>query len=438
MWTLFHSYAFDFTVWEIWGALLYGGRLVVVPYLVTRSPESFYQLLCQENITVLNQTPSAFRQLIQVEEGTGNREQGIGKDLKLRLVIFGGEALEINSLQSWFERHGDQQPQLVNMYGITETTVHVTYRPLTLADLDEDAASVIGRPIPDLQMYVLDEHLQPVPIGIPGEMYVGGAGVTRGYLNRPELTAERFISNPFGNSKVKSQNSKLYKTGDLARYLPNGELEYLGRIDNQVKIRGFRIELGEIESLLTQHPDIWETVVLLREDAPGDKRLVAYVVPQSDSSLTPAQLRQYLKAKLPEYMLPNAFVILESLPLTDNGKINRRALPAPDLQRELTEKYIAPRTPVEEILVQIWGQVLNIEQVGINDDFFELGGHSLLATQLVSRIRNTFQVELPLRELFNAATVAELANCIEQLKRQSPEITVPRILPRRKKRSNTS
>ncbi|NER22034.1 MAG: amino acid adenylation domain-containing protein, partial [Symploca sp. SIO1C2] len=430
VWTLFHSIAFDFSVWEMWGALLYGGKLVVVPYLVTRSPESFYQLLCQEKVTVLNQTPSAFRQLIQLEEGIGNREQGIANDLKLRLVIFGGEALEINSLQPWFERHGDQQPQLVNMYGITETTVHVTYRPLSLADLDS-AASVIGRPIPDLQMYVLDEYLQPVPIGVPREMYVGGAGVTRGYLNRDELTTQRFISSPFNNSK-------LYKTGDLARYLPNGELEYLGRIDNQVKIRGFRIELGEIEALLTQHPDIWETVVLVREDEPGDKRLVAYIVPQSNSSLTSVQLRQYLKAKLPEYMVPNAFVILESLPLTDNGKINRRALPAPDLHRELTETYVAPRTPVEEILVQIWGQILNVEQVGINDDFFELGGHSLLATQLVSRIRNSFQVELPLRELFKAATVAQLADCIEQLKQQSPELTVPKIVPRRKKRSNTS
>ncbi|NER29541.1 MAG: amino acid adenylation domain-containing protein, partial [Symploca sp. SIO1C4] len=237
VWTLFHSYAFDFSVWEVWGALLYGGKLVIVPYLVTRSPESFYQLLSQENVTVLNQTPSAFRQLIQAEQSATTVEQ-----LKLRLVIFGGEALELNSLKPWFERYGDQKPQLVNMYGITETTVHVTYRPLSLADL-EGAASVIGRPIPDLQMYVLDEHLQPVPIGIPGEMYVGGAGVTRGYLHRRELTVERFISNPFTDNP----QARLYKTGDLARYLPNGELEYLGRIDNQVKIRGFRIELGEIE-----------------------------------------------------------------------------------------------------------------------------------------------------------------------------------------------
>ncbi|WP_445627743.1 amino acid adenylation domain-containing protein [Nostoc sp. DSM 114167] len=428
VWTMFHSYAFDFSVWEIWGALLYGGRLVIVPYLVTRSPESFYQLLCQEKVTILNQTPSAFRQLIQAEQSITFPP---ASSLNLRQVIFGGEALEINSLQPWFERHGDTSPQLVNMYGITETTVHVTYRPLSKADL-QSTASVIGRPIPDLQVYVLDEHQQPAPIGVLGEMYVGGEGVTRGYLNRPELTAERFISNPFDNSK------KLYKTGDLARYLPNGELEYLGRIDNQVKIRGFRIELGEIEALLASHPAIWESVVIVREDEPGDtctegsrsKRLVAYVVPQTEQSLTVPELRQFLKAKLPEYMMPSAIVLLESLPLTSNGKVDRRALPKPDLDSTLRELYVAPRTPTEEMLAQIWAQVLKLEQVGIHDNFFELGGHSLLATQLLSRIRNIFKVELVLRELFAASTVAELAQSIGQLQQQDSEITSPPLLKR--------
>ncbi|MEH2337085.1 amino acid adenylation domain-containing protein [Nostoc sp.] len=291
VWTLFHSYAFDFSVWEIWGALLYGGRLVVVPYLVTRSPESFYKLLCQEKVTILNQTPSAFRQLIQAEQAIAT-----AGDLNLRLVIFGGEALELSSLQPWFERHGDQMPQLVNMYGITETTVHVTYRPLSKADLN-GAASVIGRPIPDLQVYVLDEYKQPVPIGVPGEMYVSGAGVTRGYVNRPELTEQRFISNPFSNNP----QARLYKTGDRARYLPNGELEYLGRIDNQVKIRGFRIELGEIEAVLNQHPLVQESVVVVREDTPGDtctelnrsKRLVAYLVPAVHHKTLPQQVAQW-------------------------------------------------------------------------------------------------------------------------------------------------
>ncbi len=420
VWTLFHSYAFDFSVWEIWGALLYGGRLVVVPYLMTRSPESFYKLLCQEKVTILNQTPSAFRQLIQAEQS-----QATVGDLKLRLVIFGGEALDLLSLKPWFERHGDQSPQLVNMYGITETTVHVTYRPLSKADLN-CTASVIGRPIPDLQMYLLDKHLQPVPIGVPGEMYIGGAGVARGYLNRPELTAGRFIFNPFNDNP----KAILYKSGDLARYLPNGELEYLGRIDQQVKIRGFRIELGEIEALLVQHPAVLESVVVVREDEPSDKRLVAYVIPKVEQSSQAGELRRFLKEKLPEYMVPNAFVMLESLPLTLNGKVDRRALRPPDLDSELKDKYVAPRTPVEEILVQIWAQVLKVEQVGIHDNFFELGGHSLLATQLVSRIGNIFKVELPLRSLFVAATVAELAQSIQQLQQQNLELTSLPILPR--------
>ncbi len=423
VWTMFHSYAFDFSVWEIWGALLYGGRLVVVPYLVTRSPESFYELLCQEQVTVLNQTPSAFRQLIQAEQSIGT-----AKDLSLRLVIFGGEALELQSLQPWFDRHGDSSPQLVNMYGITETTVHVTYRPLSKADL-HDTASVIGRLIPDLQVYLLDQNLQPVPIGVRGEMYVGGAGVTRGYLNRPELTQQRFISNPF----AEVGGSRLYRTGDLARYLPNGELEYLGRIDNQVKIRGFRIELGEIEGLLAQHPAVWENLVIIREDEPGDKRLVAYVVLKVEQSATVPELRQFLGNQLPSYMIPNAFVLLESLPLTSNGKIDRRALPKPDLDSTQLEKFVAPRSPIEEMLAQIWTQVLKIEQVGIHDNFFELGGHSLLATQLVSRIRNLFKVEVPLRELFTNATVAQLGRSLQQLQQQDIALTSVPILKRTEK-----
>ncbi|KYC42747.1 hypothetical protein WA1_15530, partial [Scytonema hofmannii PCC 7110] len=412
VWTLFHSYAFDFSVWEIWGALLYGGRLVVVPYLVTRSPELFYKLLCQEQVTILNQTPSAFRQLIQAEQSIAKKS-----DLNLRLVIFGGEALEIKSLQPWFERHGDQLPQLVNMYGITETTVHVTYRPLSKTDLN-GTASAIGRPIPDLQVYLLNEHLQPVPIGVTGEMYVGGAGVTRGYLNRPELTAQRFISNPFDNLKL------LYKTGDLARYLPNGELEYLGRIDNQVKIRGFRIELGEIEALLASHPDIWESVVVLRSDETGDKRLVAYVVSKTEQFLSSAELRRFLINKLPSYMVPSAFVQLEALPLTANGKVDHRALPEPDTARpELENIFVAPITPEEKTLASIWANVLGVEQVGIYDNFFALGGDSIRSIQVLSGAKER-GLSFSVQQLFQHQTIHEL---IQALKTQENGTTTIKL-----------
>ncbi|MGK3958995.1 amino acid adenylation domain-containing protein [Sorangium sp. So ce118] len=271
VWTLFHSYAFDFSVWELWGALLYGGRLVVVPYLVSRSPEMFRELLHEEQVTVLNQTPSAFRQLIRADGAATS-------PLSLRYVIFGGEALDLKMLQPWFARHGDEKPLLVNMYGITETTVHVTYRPIRQRDLDDGKGSVIGSPLPGWQIHLLDRDGAPVPVGVTGEMYVGGAGVARGYLHRPELTAERFIPDPTSEDRA----AKLYKSGDLARRLPDGDLEYLGRRDHQVKIRGFRIELGEIEARLSEHPAVREAVVVDREDDQGERQLVAYVVPRDE------------------------------------------------------------------------------------------------------------------------------------------------------------
>nr|WP_201280317.1 non-ribosomal peptide synthetase [Hassalia byssoidea] len=274
VWTLFHSCAFDFSVWEIWGALFFGGRLVIVPYLVSRSPEEFYNLLCDAKVTVLNQTPSAFRQLMQAEELLSREGE-----LELRYVIFGGEALDLASLEPWFDRHGDEFPLLVNMYGITETTVHVTYRPIRLKDVKKRLGSLIGEPIPDLSLYILDRHLQPVPIGVVGEMYVGGAGVTRGYFNRPQLTAERMIPNFFEMSR--GEQKRLYKTGDLARRLPNGEIEYLGRNDHQVKIRGFRIELGEIEAVIKRHPGVLDTLVIIHEQSKEDIRIAAYIVPQT-------------------------------------------------------------------------------------------------------------------------------------------------------------
>jgi amino acid adenylation domain-containing protein len=403
VWTMFHSYAFDFSVWEIWGALLYGGKLVVVPYLVTRSPESFYQLLCQEKVTILNQTPSAFRQLIQAEQSIPT-----ASDLNLRLVIFGGEALEPKSLQPWFERHGDQSPQLVNMYGITETTVHVTYRPLNKADLNH-SASVIGHPIPDLQVYVLDKQLQPVPVGVPGEMYIGGAGLARGYLNRAELTQQKFIPNPFSTDL----GSRLYKTGDLARYLPDGNIEYIGRIDNQVKIRGFRIELGEIEALLSQHGDVQTCCVIAREDTPGDKRLVAYLVPHQHCTPTSNQLRQFLKAKLPEYMVPQAFVILEQMPLTPSGKVDRRGLQPPS-NITTSDTFVAPRNKLELQIAQIWSKVLKLNKVGVKDNFFDLGGHSLLTPYLMAQIKQQFGKDIPLVSLYQNPTIEQLATIVQK------------------------
>ena len=378
VWTLFHSYAFDFSVWELWGALLYGGRLVVVPYWVSRSPEAFRELLLRESVTVLNQTPSAFRQLIQADV-----ESGPPVKTDLRYVIFGGEALELPSLRPWFDRHGDEQPKLVNMYGITETTVHVTYRPISLHDLEVGAGSVIGVPIPDLRLWLLDPHGAPVPTGIPGELYVGGAGVSRGYLERPELSAQRFVPDPF-----LGDGARLYRTGDLARRLENGDLEYLGRIDDQVKIRGFRIELGEIEAMLATHPDVAECVVLAREDVGSDKRLVAYVVTGNESDLQAEELKTHLRAHLPEYMVPAHYVPLGTLPLTPNGKVDRKALPAPDLAREDSQRpFVAPRTPTEETLAEVWASVLGVPRVSVDDNFFELGGDSILTIQVITRCR---------------------------------------------------
>jgi amino acid adenylation domain-containing protein len=402
-WSLFHSFAFDFSVWEIWGALLHGGKLVVVPYSVTRSPGEFHALLANEGITILNQTPSAFQQLIAADVSLGHPAT-----LKLRHVIFGGEALNTAALEPWFQARGDTLPQLINMYGITETTVHVTYQALSAAG--NTSAASVGRPIPDLSTYILDSHQNPVPIGVAGELCIGGAGLARGYLNRPDLTAEKFIPHPYSLTP----GARLYRSGDLARYLPDGSIDYLGRIDHQVKIRGFRIELGEIEAALSTIAGVKEAVVLAREDQPGDKRLVAYLVAH-DAQFVPdaLQLRANLLQSLPDYMVPAYFVTLEVMPLTSNGKIDRRALPAPDTTRSATG-YVAPATPTEEALARIWADVLKLDQVGIHDNFFELGGHSLLATSLISRIREDFQIDLALRTLFEQPTISVVASLIEE------------------------
>lgn len=398
VWTFFHSFAFDFSVWEIWGALLYGGRLVVVPYLVSRNPEAFHALLADERVTVLNQTPSAFRSLIAVEEAAA-----APAPLALRTVIFGGEALDLAMLRPWFSRHGDRAPELVNMYGITETTVHVTYRPLRRADAEAGRGSVIGAAIPDLSLHILDHYGHPLPAGVAGEIHVGGAGLARGYLGRPDLTAERFIPHALAGGR-------LYRSGDLARRLPDGDVEYLGRIDHQVKIRGFRIELGEIEAALALHPAVAARLVLVCGERADGRQLAAYLVMRAGLPRPGVEeLRGFLRMRLPDYMVPAHFVVLEKFPLTANGKIDRRALPAPDASREqLGAPYAPPVTSVEIALAAVWAEALGVDRVGLHDNFFSLGGDSIRSL----RVRSLAQdrgLHFTLPQLFSAQTVARLA-----------------------------
>ncbi|MFE7529684.1 amino acid adenylation domain-containing protein, partial [Kitasatospora sp. NPDC057542] len=406
VWTLFHSYAFDFSVWELWGPLLYGGRLVVVDHETSRSPGRFLELLARERVTVLNQTPSAFYQLIQADEEAPET----GRELALRTVVFGGEALEPARLAGWYERHPDDAPLLVNMYGITETTVHVTYAALDRSVATAGAASVVGAAIPDLHAYVLDAHLRPVAPGVAGELYVAGAGLARGYLNRPGLTAGRFVADPFGPA-----GARMYRSGDVVRRATGGSLRFVGRADQQVKVRGFRIELGEIEAALAAHPSVAQVAVLARQDRTDDTRLVGYLVPAANAAPRPAELREYLRERLPEYMVPSGFVELDTLPLTTNGKLDRRALPAPELASTGTGR--APRTPQEQILCELFAEVLGVAEAGVEDSFFDLGGHSLLATRLAARVRATLGVELELRTLFESPTPATLAAALAGARR---------------------
>ncbi|MFK0100568.1 non-ribosomal peptide synthase/polyketide synthase [Streptomyces sp. NPDC091040] len=395
VWTLFHSYAFDFSVWELWGPLLHGGRLVVVDHETSRSPGRFLDLLARERVTVLNQTPSAFHQLVQADA----EDPDTGRRLALRTVVFGGEALEHARLASWYERHPEDAPRLVNMYGITETTVHVTHTELGRT---ATAPGDIGTALPDLRAYVLDGGLRPVAPGVPGELYVAGPGLARGYLNRPGLTAGRFVADPYGPA-----GSRMYRSGDVVRRAADGTLRYVGRADQQVKVRGFRIELGEIEAALATHPDIAQVAVLARQDRADDTRLAAYLVPAAGAAPQPAALRAYLRERLPEHMVPSAFVTLDALPLTVNGKLDHRALPAPGPAPATTSR--APRTAREQILCELFAEVLGAPAAGVDDGFFDLGGHSLLATRLAARIRATLGVEMPLRTLFEAPTPAALA-----------------------------
>ncbi|MEV4121680.1 amino acid adenylation domain-containing protein [Micromonospora sp. NPDC049645] len=397
VWTLFASLAFDVSVWEMWGALLHGARLVIVPNEVRRSPAAFHALLAQEEATVVNLTPAAFRQLSRYEEDTAPAPVRT-----LRWLIFAGESLTPGMLGPWIRRHGDEQPGLVNMYGITETTVHSTWRRIVTADLAEAEASLIGLPLESWTTVVLDPHGRAVVPGEPGELYVGGAGVARGYVGRPDLTAARFVTGP--------DDTRLYRSGDGCLVRPDGELQYLGRLDHQVKLRGYRIELGEIEAALCAHPAVHEAVVVLDPDGAAEPRLVAYLVPRAPEAPAAHDLRLHLGRTLPEYMLPAAYVVLDRLPLTPNGKVNHSALPAAGAARpELSTPLVAPSSPAQQRLAEIFAEVLGLDQVGLDDDFFELGGHSMLAVQVAALACERWEMSVSLRSIFDAPTVRLLA-----------------------------
>ena len=365
-WPLFHSYSFDVSVWEIWGALLHGGQLIVVSQQQSRNVLEFYNLLVREQITVLNQTPSAFRQLVDAEKTLSDSQ--LVKNL--RFVIFAGEALEFASLKPWIRRHGDQNPQLINKYGITETTVHSTYRRIRSQDIEDSRPSLIGIPIPDLTMHILDQNLKPVPPGVTGEIYIGGAGLGLGYLNRAELTQQRYLPDPFNMNLEK----RIYKSGDLARLLPDGEVEYLGRSDFQIQIRGFRVELGEIQERIARHPGIRMNAVVAHEVVKGELQIVAYVI--ADEMLDEKTLRMSLLQQMPEYMIPGCFIQLEELPLTENGKLDRRKLPDPAAYFASKSAGVntAEFTETEEKLASIWEKHLKRPVDARDAHFFEMGG----------------------------------------------------------------
>ncbi|GAA6615349.1 amino acid adenylation domain-containing protein [Scytonema sp. NUACC26] len=412
----FASISFDAAAEEIYPCLTCGGTLVLRTQEMLSSVLQFLQQCKDLELTVLD-LPTAYWHQICSDLASAD----LALPDSLRLVIIGGERALPQAVKIWQERVGTI-PELINTYGPTEATVVTTLCKLSGKSTELDEQEVpIGRPIGNAKVYVLDRNLQPVPIGVPGELHIGGTSLAWGYLNRPDLTAEKFIGNPFSDQL----GTRLYKTGDLARYLPDGNIEFIGRIDHQVKIRGFRIELLEIEAVLAQHPSVKQVLAIAREDVPGDKRLVAYIVHHQEQVPKVSELRSLLKAKLPDYMVPSAFVMLEAMPLTPNGKVNRQALPAPDtLRPDLEATFVAPRTSTEEVMAQIWTQVLRLERVGVNDNFYDLGGHSLTTTQLLFRVQNTFTVVLPLHALLETPTVAGMAQAIDNIRESKPTATV--------------
>lgn len=413
VWTMFHSLGFDFSVWEIWGALLYGGRLVIVPYETARSPGDFDTLIRDAGITVLNQTPSAFRRLIAAE-----RSKDGPAALPLRVIILGGENLGLNMLRPWLAHYGDQEPVLVNMYGITEATVHATYKRITKEDLEHSHLSPVGVPIPDMEIHLLDAAGQPVPDGIPGEMYIAGPGLARGYLNRPELTAERFVA----SGQDQPGLGRLYRSGDRALRGSDGELYYLGRSDEQIKVSGYRIEPQEIELCLTRHPRVTAAAVSAHKYADGDVRIVAYVQGDHTCQATPEgaealrhELVQHTASELPAWMKPSTFVMLPELPMTEHGKVDRRTLCPPHPTEQVAHAEAADgRSPTEQAVREIWEEILEQKGIGATDDFFDIGGTSLALIRVFERLVDRFGIELDLAVVIQGATIEHLARCVDE------------------------
>jgi aspartate racemase len=405
----FAPLAFDASTFEIWGCLLNGGKLVVFPPDLP-SLEDLGQAIVRSGVSTLWLTSALFTPMV---------DHHLDMLAGVKQLLAGGDVLSPSRAKRFLERLSECR--LINGYGPTENTTFTCCFPMASAQQVGDSVS-IGRPIANTQVYLLDRHLHPVPMGVFGELDTGGDGLARGYLNNPELTAEKFIPHPFSSEP----GARLYKTGDLARYLSDGTIEFLGRVDNQVKIRGFRIELGEIESILLQHSEVKEAVVLAREEVDGgesglqgsqlpEKRLVAYLLARPGANVAASEVRVFLKEKLPDYMVPSTFVFVDAMPLTPNGKLDRKLLPEPNRSNSgLPDALATPGTLMEELIAGIWAAVLNLDKFGIHDNFFDLGGHSLKATQVVSRLRETFRIDLALRVLFEAPTVAELAVRVEQ------------------------
>lgn len=423
IWTMFHSASFDFSVWEIWGALLYGGKVIIVPYDITRSPELFLSLVEEQGVTVLNHTPSAFRQFVAADM---NRSR-VGK-WKLRLVIFGGERLDLKILQPWISRYGDEFPELVNMYGITETTVHVTYRKISKKDLEFCDISPLGVAIPDLQVHLLDEQGEPVKDGSPGEMYIAGPGLARGYLGRPDLTSRRFCI----SAKLGPEPTRLYSSGDRAVRSADGQLIYLGRTDAQLKVRGFRIEPYEVESCLGRHPDLATVVVTSHDYGDGDVRLIALLLLRADVKarslikLTEEVARRACD-ELPLHMRPSDYRLVPSLPMTAHGKLDREALPQLVAGMAATHGPSSPlMNTTERAIAAIWEQILQRRNIGVRDDFFDLGGTSLALIRILARLNQQFGTAVDGSALADEATVARLARCVEASRLQfAREAAVP-------------